>query len=574
MIIAPVLLILFFVIAVLSGRVIGRQQNPVCAMAVGGGGLTALSICIMVALHGLEVPITTSIMLPIYIGVCSILIIANFITTRNLPWLIPAEITRIILPGMALFAIIIFPYTHFTGIDTYKWQDLATAINIEQNIPWLVHPLSLLGFTPRSYPSAQPIMLATIQIIGNLGIDAGFAVLSLLIATLGCASAYLFGLRTFKKTNTAAIYALLYIFTPVFTRYTHWATGRGLFMALYPLLLAALIGNWRPEVRGRMSRALRTMLYALCLLLIALLLALSHKVGFIIAIIAIPLYMGGFLVPKRSNRPAIIISLLPFAALALLIVSPAMLPVPFGNGIGIIRFSITRFGILMPLALLGLIAPKNLLAATRWRHLYPLMLLSIPLAFEPHMYGAMVATPMITIAATEGIIWIIGHTKFPAENRILTSAFCIIIFSFSLTTIIHRSRIATPANVYHAAQFLEKYDPSGPFVINAPGRARTQIQAYVSGCPRFNVTAATNFSIKVSPPPSIKGNPRKILQKWTAYMRGFMTVPEITTDWYGKNPRQYYVIVNNEGTHPLSATQIYNKDDIQIYLADSKQKNN
>ncbi len=580
-----ILLMLLLTLAVMAGRVIGRQQNLISAMAVGGALVVALTTFVTVSLHYLEIPITTGRLLLIYIAINVLLTAMHTVTCRQMPWVITPDITRLLLPGLALFAVIILPYTHFTGIDTYKWQDLATAVNVEQNIPWLVHPLSLLGFTPRSYPSAQPILLATIQIIGNLGIDAGFAVLSLFIAVLGCAAAYFFGLRAFRKPQTAAIYALLYIYTPVFTRYTHWATGRGLFLALFPLLLATMIPpnsriDDQPDklITSRdpfsVFQYFRFSVFQIFPLL--LLLSLSHKVGFIIALSFIPIYLSGFLVPKQSRRMLVIISILPSAVLALFVVSRTMLPFPAGNAIGIVRYSLTRFGILMPLAILGLIAPVNLFANIKWRRLYPLMLIAIPLAFERHMYGALIAAPLITLAATEGVVWLWGKSsvasnQHPADQQaknllaLSSKLFFAITIAFAIATVVHRSRIATSRPVYHAAQFLEQHDPLGPYIINAPGRVRTQVQAYVSGCPRFNLTTGTNSVIKISAPPNIKGNPRKVLQNWTTYMRGFMTVPEIATDWYGKNPRRYYITINDQGTHPPEAKQIYNKNGVKIY---------
>jgi len=565
-------------VAVLAGRGIARQRSPVCAAAVGGCIILFLCICLTIVMHTLNIPITTSTLLTAFIFSGITIALIHTTTCRRIPWKITPDIPLILLPGLVVFIILILPYTHFTGIDTYKWQDLATAIKVEHNIPWLIHPLSLLGFTPRSYPSAQPILLAYIQIIGNFGVEAGFTVLSIFTASLGCAAAYFLGLRIFPTPRTAAIFALLYIFSPVFTRYTHWATGRGLFLAIYPLLLAIPIRS----TLGRHSHRLSFILYPLSFLSLSLLLSLSHKVGFIMSLAAIPLYLFGLLMPKHSRRSVIIISILPFTALALVIVQHTMLPPPFGSAIGLIRYSITRFGLLMPLAIIGLTAPKDLFSSIAWRRLYPLMLLSIPLAFERHMYGALIALPMITIAATQAIEMITMPTQraqtglthsqsrraCPASKmaQCLSFIFYLLSFALSLSVIIHRSRIATPPAVYRTAMFLEQHDPLGPFTITAPGRSRTQIQAYVSGCPRFNVNSTTNSTIKLTPLPPLKGNPLKTLENWTSYMRGFMTIPETSTDWYGTNPRHYYITIDGQGKYPPESTQIYNKDGIRIFI--------
>jgi hypothetical protein len=412
-------------------------------------------------------------------------------------------------------------------------------------------------------------MLAAIQITGNLGIEPGFGVLSIFTAIIGCAAAYLFGLKAFDKPRTASIYALLYIYTPVFTRYTHWATGRGLFLALFPLLLALLINNknFCAKEPTPASKRLAFILYPLAFISISLLLALSHKVGFIMALAAIPLYLLGLLIPKYSTRTAIVISIIPFTVLALAIVPRTLLPFPAGNALGIIRYSITRFGLLMPLALYGMLAPKDLFAAARRRKLYPLMLPAIPLAFEHHMYGALIAAPMITLAAAPAVEQLLSSTKkYP---RLHTSAFIVYLLSFSLlpalAAVIHRSLIATPDRIYNAAMFLEKYDPLGPFTVSAPGRARTQIQAYVSGCPRFNINAATNLTIKFNRPPALNGHPSETIENWISYMRGFISIPKTSTDWYGTNPASYYFTIDKKGSHPQDTSIIYDKDNVRIY---------
>ncbi len=44
-----------------------------------------------------------------------------------------------------------------------------------------------------------------------------------------------------------------------------------------------------------------------------------------------------------------------------------------------------------------------------------------------------------------------------------------------------------------------------------------------------------------------------------------MTIPEIATDWYGENPRKYYITINEQGSYPPDAKQIYNQKGVKIY---------
>ena len=131
---APIMSALLLLMAVLAGRGIAQQRNPVCAAAAGGCIILLLYICQTVVMHTLNIPVTTSTLLPASIFSGTLFAIIHTTTCRRMPWEITPDITRILLPGLALFILLILPYTHFTGIDTYKWQDLATAIKIEHNI--------------------------------------------------------------------------------------------------------------------------------------------------------------------------------------------------------------------------------------------------------------------------------------------------------------------------------------------------------------------------------------------------------------------------------------------------------
>ena len=479
---------------------------------------------------------------------------------------------------LALFILIIllFPYTHFTGIDTYKWQDLATAISVEQNIPWLVHPLSLFGFTARSYPASQPLLLATIQILGKTGIEWGFFILSAWTIITGFLCSYLLGKRLFCKAPNFSqnnitfdiyrtffpfIFAFLYVLSPVFIRYSHWATGRGLFLAVYPLFLLLLLDL--PRLRSWFA-----------LILLLPLLATTHKVGFVAPVCFLILTALSVFLPRRINRIAVAAMALPFMLAAFFVVPATYMSPPVGNILGIIRFSITRFGWMIPAGLLGLLAPPDLFKNRSMRRLFPVVLLAIPLAYEKQMYGALATLPFIVFLSVLGLEFIfISFLNKSADDsnihkrlRVTFGLLLLLTLLPALATIIHRSLIATPDHVYKAAMFLEEHDSNGPFMIHAPGMARTQVQAYVSGCPRFNINSQTKTQLVFGQPPSLTGNPRRVIEAWISYMRGFFTVPEITTDYYGRNPKHYYFEIDNKGTHPPDTDMIYNKDGVRIYL--------
>jgi len=76
-----------------------------------------------------------------------------------------------------------------------------------------------------------------------------------------------FGFSSFTGNSRVALWtAFFYGFSPVFVRYNHWATGRGLFLALFPLFILSIIRLPGLKAWGG-------------LLLTGLLMTLSHKAG-------------------------------------------------------------------------------------------------------------------------------------------------------------------------------------------------------------------------------------------------------------------------------------------------------
>jgi hypothetical protein len=550
------LLVALMVTPLLLTLCASRRRNLAFVITGTGTVSIALAFAIALALHLTDTPITTVSLSGAHLVVFCLTAAVAALRRPSLRLQLEQDERHLLLPGLAILLIVIFPYTYFTGIDTYKWQDLASSVRVDAALPWVVHPLSLLGFTPRSYPSAHPIYLATIQIIGRLGIDGGFFVISVLTALLGTATAYCLGLQCFKR-RTAIAFAIFYAMSPVFIRYTHWATGRGLFLALFPAFLALLLA--RPRLSTWMG-----------VLATGSLLCLSHKVGMVAVPVFILLTAGARLLPRRSNRGVLmLISVLPILVAGAL-VTPSLLPFPAGQAVGLARYGITRFAWMIPMAAIGLWGSENLLGKQPWRILLPSLLVAIPLAYERHMYGALLALPFVVLLGVQGLLQLSRWR--PHWTSAIWRTAAVLTLAGAIGTVVHRSRIATPARLREAALFLEEHDPRGPFQVIAPGRARTQVQAYVSGCPRICVDSSTNGAIRMAMPPRPPRaqSARDTLSNWVSYGRGFFTVSEVKTSWYGENPTAYYFVIGTDGTAPEGATQIYNAQDITIYKSESK----
>jgi hypothetical protein len=440
-----------------------------------------------------------------------------------------------------LYAIAVIPFTHIAGIDTYKWQDLATAVAVEEAIPWLVHPLSLLGFTPRSCPSAQPLVLASLQILGNTGVDWGFYWISLLTGFTAITGAYALGQRLTDDANRAWWLAFLYGFSPLLMRYGYWATGRGFLLALLPLFVVLLLEARRP---GALPAAAG----------MGVLLALSHKAGLVAALlIPVAFALSPLLARCRTSRTAASI-LWVAAALAGLLLTPGPLAWAFR--------AFSRFAWLMPLAVLGLLA-ESWTDTREKRAVLAAALLSLPLAFADDPYGALLAIPFVASVAVSGV------TAFPQrwlpmpQARLRAALFALVLLTAGVVII--RQAMDSPSRaVYRAARFLEAYDPLGPYRIEAPGRTRTRMQAYLSGCPRFNIEPARDFRMTLDWPPPLTGNLRADAGAWTRWLRAFVALSGTETDWYGSAPRVYYVRVDAAGAAPPGARSLYDRGGVMI----------
>jgi len=544
-------------LAMLSWLVAGLFVRPsrLHRLAFASLGFLTLPSVILIALHLLRIPITSAALwLTLSAGT---LLAAGAAFMRKGGQREPThEDTlelRVLLPFILILLVILFPFTPLTGIDTYKWQDVASTVGMEKRIAWMIHPLSLLGFTPRAYPCIQPLALALIQIMGGFNLEISFYILSLVSSCAGLLGAFLLGKKIFARPLDARLFAVLYVFSPVFLRYNHWVIGRGVFLAILPFLLLALTG-W-PRVRA-----------IIWTFFVLLLLLASHKTGIAAVLLltaALPFWL---LLPHRENRPVVWLCAMASLGLALALsmrgsFAPASVLKVF------IYQSATRFGWHIPAAAAGIWLFRGWLDQPAWRRFFPMLCLTLPLAYAREMYGALLALPFVAMAATIGVTT--AMERWPAwQSRIL---WLVVILTTSGTLVIvgQRSFTAMSRDVRTAALFLNQYDPQGPLMIEAPGINRRYMQAYVAGCPRFSITAA-DTSVRIARPPAYRGDLHQLVQDMVKYLRNFMSLEDLRTDWYGVNPRLYYVVIDGTGMRPGGTRCIYNHAKIQIYAPDGQ----
>lgn len=441
------------------------------------------------------------------------------------------------------FAVLVLPFTHLTGIDTYKWQDLATAVQADRCIPWFVHPVSLLGYSPRSYPSAQPLVLATVQTMGRLGVDWGYYAFSVLSAAIGILGIALLGRRVCSNHRTADFLTVFYAFSMVFVRYNHWATGRGLLLALLPCFLLSIVTLPRPHSWAGLA-------------VMTPLLLLSHKAG----AVAVVVILGSLLLAPLLRLPwprTVAGTLVALSLCVALAVSPCIaLPSIAGRVLGFIKADLTRFGWMLPLMVIGAVSVPH-------RRLLPILAATFPLAHIWDMYGALIALPPVAFFAAEGATFV--STRWPRIQRYVALLTLTLTALGAVAIVVHRSRTATPDDVFAVAQFLESHDP-GPYIIDAPGDARSRIQAYVSGCPRFSIARTGPVHVHlVAPPPILRQDLRRTVTGWTAYLRNALYVSGIDANLYGRNPRTYHVVIDGRGTRVPGRQPLFTSGNVELY---------
>lgn len=507
----------------------------------------ALNVLVPAAMHAVGIPFTSS-SLAMWHG--SVLALALVTVWGRRLRVIPDDLSVLRWPALLCLGgiVLVIPFTPLAGIDTYKWQDLATAVQVEGRMPWLVHPAGLFGFTPRAYPCAQPLLLASVQSIGGVRLEAGFFIVSCLSIITSIFASFRLG-SAFLSSRGALWFAALYTFAPVAIRYHHWATGRGFFLAVLPLFVLGVLG--------------RTWRHALLAAGASILMLLSHKT----AVVAIPVLALGLGFAPGLRRSFRIPLALAGVAVALLVAGNGLIPSP-GGIVTATRLAVTRFGVLAPLFAVAVLMPdtwtdnppRALRRLPAFRVLTLLVLL-LPIAFTSDMYGTLLLLPLAALAAAQGLAGIESH--WPHRSRLTGPATAALLALGAFVIVGYRNLDATPHRIRDAALFLDAHDPAGPFRIVAPDRVQGRMQAYVRGCPRFNVVRAAALPPSENSPVSF-ASPREFVSGLTARLRDIAEPPDLATDWYGQVRTVYYVVVDDKGADSPEGKLLYDRDGVRI----------
>jgi hypothetical protein len=95
--------------------------------------------------------------------------------------------------------------------------------------------------------------------------------------------------------------------------------------------------------------------------------------------------------------------------------------------------------------------------------------------------------------------------------------------------------------------------------------ARRQIQAYVSGCPRFAPPSPLKPKASVQPLPSFKNNGRPFYSEAIHYLRHWIILDIDDFAWYGASPRIYYFQIDGVGNVPTNSPLLYENNRVRLF---------
>lgn len=156
-------------------------------------------------------------------------------------------------PKQAKFALIGFLITltiafrypiipHHYGSDAYLIHGMAHSISINKFAAWIIHPGSVYGLYPLSYPTGIPFILSAVSQCTDLSIESIILILSMIFGLLGAFGAFMMVSEINDSFLLKFISAFAFSLAPVFLRFTYWTMStRGPFIVFLPFLLFILM---------------------------------------------------------------------------------------------------------------------------------------------------------------------------------------------------------------------------------------------------------------------------------------------------------------------------------------------
>lgn len=189
--------------------------------------------------------------------------------------------TNYLLIGFLLMLNLAFRYPvtpHEIGHDSFFIHGLANSISTSGDIKWALHPTSLFGLYPMSYPSGFPVALSITSQLTGLDMEIVILIYCFFLAAMGMLGSYVMALKMWDNQLFAFFTSFAFSTAPIFVEYTRWtATSRNLFVVLFPLFLWAVF--WFNKKDSYINRQL------LLIIILIITLGTAHRLSFLLSIV-------------------------------------------------------------------------------------------------------------------------------------------------------------------------------------------------------------------------------------------------------------------------------------------------
>ena len=126
--------------------------------------------------------------------------------------------------------------------DSYYIHQLSDSIVDDGYARWIIHPLSVFGYYPLSYPSGAPFLFAEFSMMTELTIEASVLLGNVLISILFCLSVFLLSRQFFARPVPALLSTFFIITGARFVDTSYWnASARAILVIFVVLVLLVLL---------------------------------------------------------------------------------------------------------------------------------------------------------------------------------------------------------------------------------------------------------------------------------------------------------------------------------------------
>ncbi|MCI0497920.1 MAG: hypothetical protein L0Z54_06495, partial [Thermoplasmata archaeon] len=127
-------------------------------------------------------------------------------------------------------------------VDTFNLHALSESVTREHRAVYVVHPLSLFGLYPYSYPSLPVFLVSAISIFTGLGTEQSIFVLAQMTGLASIAAGFLLGAEIRDDFRYRYLFACMVSLAPTIVSETVWSVPkRSLFMIEFVILLWLLL---------------------------------------------------------------------------------------------------------------------------------------------------------------------------------------------------------------------------------------------------------------------------------------------------------------------------------------------